>query len=106
LYIRAKIVKDAIYYQVVEGYRDGTGRVRHRNVIALGQSPDIEAAIEETRRLERRDRRRLKILESTFPDPATIPGRARRETERLRARLTRQQEYRAALQEVSKRFWS
>jgi len=106
MYVREKLVKGQYYYQMVEGYRDAAGRVRHRTIISLGQNPTIEEALDEAKRLERRDRRRLKTLEHMFTDPATIPGCARRETDRLRLRLTRHPERRAALQEAAKRFSS
>ncbi len=38
MFIRRKIMRGETYYQVVETYRDGA-RVRHRNIVSLGQCP-------------------------------------------------------------------
>jgi hypothetical protein len=104
VFIRGKIVKDALYYQLIEGFRDN-GRVRHRTVISLGQNETIEEAIEENERHIRRDKRRLKKLDAEYPDLDAVPGRVVRETQMLRARLTRQEARRDRLAEVQKRLW-
>ena len=104
MYVRAKVVKGETYYQVVEGYRDEAGRVRHRNIISLGRKEEMDWAIEECVSWIRRDQRRLRILEEQFRHADSMPGWAQRETARLRARLTRQKGRRAALMDVAKRF--
>ena len=98
MYVRSKVVKEATYYQVVEGFRDETsGRVRHRNVISLGRCASIEDAIANTRRVEARVRRRLAKLPET-----ELSDFMRAERDRLAARLTQQGARRAVLQEVAK----
>ena len=104
MYIRGKIVKDALYFQVVEGYRDDAGRVRQRNIIALGQCEDIDEALDQVARDNARCKRRLKKLDEMWQSVETVPGWARRETERLRAALARQAVYKAKLLEVQKRL--
>ena len=98
MYVRSKVVKEATYYQVVEGFRDeASGRVRHRNVISLGRCASIEEAIANTRRVEARIRRRLaKVPETELSDLM------RAERDRLAARLTQQGARRAVLQELAK----
>jgi hypothetical protein len=101
MYIRKKTVKSEIYYQVIEGFRDPSGRVRHRNIISLGRCPTIQAAIAKTQRVEARVRRRLAKL------PEELEGLANEvqaERDRLTARLARQAERRAALQQVAERL--
>ncbi len=44
MFIRRKIVRGKTYFQVVETYRDGA-RVRHRNIVSLGQHPTPEGAL-------------------------------------------------------------
>lgn len=100
MYIRKKTVKSEAYYQVIEGFRDASGRVRHRNIISLGRCPTIEAAIARTERVEARVRRRLAEL----PEGAELSEPVRAERDRLAARLTRQAERRAALQQVAERL--
>jgi hypothetical protein len=104
VYVRAKVVKGGTYYQVVEGYRDEAGRVRHRNIISLGRNEEIDWAIEECVSRIRSDQRRLRILEEQFRQADAMPGWGQRKTARLRARLTRHKERRAALMDVAKRF--
>ena len=56
VYVRSKIVKGTAYYQIVEGRREG-GRVRQRVVLALGRTPDPEAALKGMKRTLARLRR-------------------------------------------------
>ena len=37
VFIRAKIVKNEMYFSLVQGYRDEAGRVLHRTIISLGR---------------------------------------------------------------------
>ena len=73
MYIRKKAVKSETYYQVIEGFRDASGRVRHRNIISLGRCPTIAAAIAKTQRVEARVQRRLAEL----PRKPECPTRCR-----------------------------
>ena len=47
MFVRSKVVKGHTYYQLVEGYRDGAGKVRHRTVMSLGRSPTVRDALDE-----------------------------------------------------------
>ena len=107
MYIRKKEVKDATYYQAVEGYRDAAGRVRHRTIISLGQCATIDDAIAETRREERRIRHRLGVRKGQSVDTTRISymsATAKKAFERLCVRLTQQEERRDALQKVATTF--
>src|SRR4051812_41784881 len=53
MFVRKRVVKGRDYYAVVESYRDGA-RVRHRQIVALGDLPDVPTATQETRREVRR----------------------------------------------------
>jgi hypothetical protein len=97
MYIRSKVVKGATYYQVVDGYRDAEGRVRHRTVASLGRCPTIEEAILQIGATEARIRRRLAKL----PE-AGLSRTLRTKRDRLAARLTQQGARRTVLQEVAK----
>jgi hypothetical protein len=91
VFIRSKVVKGATYFQVIEGYRDEQGRVRHRTVGSLGQCPTPRDAIEANKKCLARLGRRLARWEPI----AEHSQMATREAERLRTaieRLTQQNE--------------
>ena len=67
MYVRAKVVKGATYYQLVEGYRDDTGRVRHRTLVSLGRHPTVADALKATDREVRRLRRALETERDLWP---------------------------------------
>jgi hypothetical protein len=95
MFIRSKVVKNQTYYQVVEGYRDEQGRVRHRTVGSLGQCPTPKDAIEANKRRMARLGRRLGRVEAIQHSELFA-----REAERLRTaigRLTQQNEKLAAI---------
>src|SRR3954447_13846248 len=86
MFVRSKVVKGHTYYQLVEGYRDGSGRVRHRTVASLGREPTIRDALDEAlcqlSRVEAADgdvekaRARVEMLRSLLPGggaPAVKP---------------------------------
>jgi hypothetical protein len=50
MFVRAKKVKGRVYFQLVQGYRDEAGRVRHRTITSLGTCPTLEDAIKVTKR--------------------------------------------------------
>src|SRR4051794_980565 len=69
VFVRKREAKGRTYYAVVESYRDA-GRVRHRQVVALGTCPDVPAAIKATQADVRKLHRRLARLpqaENTLP---------------------------------------
>jgi hypothetical protein len=78
MFVRSKVVKGLTYYQLVEGYRDSEGRVRHRNLASLGRHPTIEDAIAagEAGRSDA-DRRRVERLRAILDDQ----GRRRKEAD-------------------------
>ena len=106
MYIRKKEVKGGTYYQAVEGYRDAAGRVRHRTIISLGQCATIDEAIAETKRQERRIRRRLgvRIGEPVDTTKSYMSATRKKYVERQLARLTQQEERRDALRKVAATF--
>ena len=97
MFIRARIVKDEMYFSLVEGYRDEAGRVRHRTIISLGRSDEVAGAIEEATRTTGRCQRRLKQFEGIELNKTRA-----REHARLAAKLAQQKTYRARLREIQK----
>jgi hypothetical protein len=71
MYIRSKVAKGSIYYQIVEGYRDPDDRsqVRQRVVLALGREPDPAVVLDDRRRTIRE----LKRQEARYDNPKTEP---------------------------------
>src|SRR3954453_20659103 len=61
VFVRKREAKGRTYYAVVESYRDA-GRVRHRQIVALGASSDVPAVIKATEADVRKLRRRLARL--------------------------------------------
>jgi hypothetical protein len=53
MFIRGRIVKDELYFAVIQGYRDEAGRVRHRTIVSLGRCEDVEGAIATATRKDR-----------------------------------------------------
>jgi hypothetical protein len=88
MFIRSKTLKGTTYYEVVEGYRDASGRVRHRNVISLGQSPTIAGAYRDAWQRQASCRRQLKQLSQTTGE---VPAAVRRKIERIERALAQQQ---------------
>ena len=97
MFIRAKIVKNEMYFSLVQGYRDEAGRVRHRTIISLGRCDEVDWAIDEATRTIGRCRRRLKRLEG-----AELNATLARDHARLTAKLAKQKAYRAHLRELAK----
>src|SRR4051812_11384932 len=62
MFVRKREAKGRTYYAVVESYRDA-GRIRHRQVVALGTNSDFSGAIKATKAAVRKLRRRLPQLE-------------------------------------------
>jgi hypothetical protein len=85
MFVRSKVVKGRTYYQMVEGYRDELGRVRHRNIVSLGDCDTVEKALGAEKRWLARSRRELARI--FMPDPATIGLKAR--IERLERGIAR-----------------
>jgi alkanesulfonate monooxygenase SsuD/methylene tetrahydromethanopterin reductase-like flavin-dependent oxidoreductase (luciferase family) len=102
VFIRKKTVKGATYYQAVEGYRDAAGRVRHRNVVSLGQCATVDEALAEVKRVHRSLRRWL----TSWSAFAIHHPRHASKIERRRSRLAQLQARRATLEEVARRLSS
>jgi hypothetical protein len=83
MFIRSKVVNGDTYYAIVESYRDGA-RIRHRQVLSLGRSPDVESAITAVTRASRQVERRMALLKG-----CAARGSLRLEFERLQAALLR-----------------
>ena len=83
MFIRSKVVNGETYYAIVESYRDGA-RIRHRQVISLGRSPNAESAIAAITRASRQAERRVALIKS-----CAARGSLRLEFERLQAALLR-----------------
>jgi hypothetical protein len=85
MFIRSKLVNGQAYHQLVRGYRDEQGRVRHHTVASLGRhaTPQeaIAAAQDDLRKLEAR----LRELEP----PAEPSKTSARQAARLRAQVAR-----------------
>ena len=116
MYIRRKTVRGKDYYQMVEGYRDDAGKVRHRTIISLGQSATLADANEALKRNITRIRRELSGLKRqhaflyNFPveDPINKPvakGRKRGAARiaRVERWLTQQTEKLASVEAVAKK---
>jgi hypothetical protein len=83
MFIRSKVVNGETYYAIVESYRDGA-RIRHRQVLSLGRSPNVESAITAVMRASRQAERRAALVKG-FVQSASY----RLEFERLQAALLR-----------------
>jgi hypothetical protein len=83
MFIRSKVVNGHTYYAIVESYRDGA-RIRHRQVLPLGRSPNVESAIAAVTRASRQAERRAALIKS-----CAQCGPFRLEFERLQAALLR-----------------
>ncbi len=91
MFVRSRVARGRTYYAVVESYREG-GKVRHRQLAALGTNPDLRSAVARTRRAIASLKARLALL------PAQGSGGARlgscwvhRMRERTAERLALQQ---------------
>jgi hypothetical protein len=91
VFVRKRQSKGETYYAVVESYREA-GNVKHRQVVALGTNPDLERAIEATRRAIRQTRGRLTKLVAVYPQGAAVSPRAAREREKITKALALQEE--------------
>jgi len=100
VFIRRKTVRGYDYFQIVEGYRDDHGRVRHRTVASLGHNPTIKAALTSMARDDRRDAKELeryrKVGSDTWVPPATVRAIAAAER-----RIAQRAEKRAALKAIT-----
>jgi len=97
MFVRSRVAKGRTYYAVVESYRDGN-KVRHRQVVALGTSPDVPTAIGATWREIRRLRRRLNELTASYPNG--LPARAVRTHDEIIRKLALQEARLRSLVEV------
>ena len=97
MFVRSKVVKGRTYHQVIEGYRDEAGKVRHRTVVSLGRSPTPKDAVAVARKAINRRRRRLEQLA-----PLQTIRSCAKEAERLRARLDALTQRIARLEEVDR----
>ncbi len=99
MFIRGKIVKDNTYYQVVESYRDADGKVRHRNVVSLGQNATVDAAIKDAKRMIRRYEKQRDDERRWWPNGG--PKYSTERLERAEHGLTRYTERLALLKSIS-----
>jgi hypothetical protein len=76
MFIRSKVVRDGTYWQVVEGYRDAGGAVKHRNVVSLGRHPTIAEALAAEKRHLTRLKRHLTRLKRGHGISITNPSLA------------------------------
>ena len=97
MFVRRKSAKGRDYYQVVEGFRDAEGKVRHRNIAALGRSPTIQGAIDATTSRLRAAERALEKHHRLWPGSSPLSARVRRERDRLERQLARHKEKLVAL---------
>ncbi len=74
MYIRRKTVRGKDYYQMVEGYRDDAGKVRHRTIISLGRSATLVDANEALKRNITRTRRELSRLKRQYAATYNFPA--------------------------------
>jgi hypothetical protein len=100
MYIRRKTVKCREYYQLVEGYRDDAGKVRHRTLASLGTSATIPDAIKAAELVVRRATRVLKRLETLYPEGTYRRPRVLERLEALRLQLTQHIGRRERLKEL------
>jgi hypothetical protein len=100
MFIRRKVVKGQTYYQAVEGYRDEQGRVRHRNLAALGRSPTPDAAVA----VARKDLRRLQARLAKLEPGARSFKQIGRRVDGLRSRIASSAQRLARLQALRERL--
>src|SRR3954464_2603334 len=89
VFVRSRKAKGSTYYAVVESYREA-GKVKHRQVVALGTCRTVEDAIGAARREVRRGRSRLARIAVAWP--STVPPRVAREREKITKMLALQEE--------------
>lgn len=94
MFIRAKEVKGQVYYQMVEGYRDG-GKVRHRTIMSLGR----DATIAEAMGCSKKEAGRLKRKISNYS-----PNSELRDVAVWRRQLTQHEERLMKLFEIAARY--
>jgi hypothetical protein len=82
VYIRSKLARGKVYYQIVQGVRSGP-RVRQRIVMALGPTPDPAIALEIMKHDLKSLRKKLKHQRGVPPHAKTLV----REQERLNIRI-------------------
>jgi hypothetical protein len=104
MFIRSKEVKGATYYQVVEGYREGS-RVRHRTLISLGQNPTLaEAEALERSRRTATARRLARLKRLGFGSGGRLPRSVQADGERLQQKLTQHDERLTKLADLAHRY--
>ena len=64
MYTRQKELRGVKYFQLVHGYRDEQGRVRHRTIMSLGRCPTVTDAIHDAKTEMRIIRRELSRIPS------------------------------------------
>lgn len=101
MYIRSKVVEGRTYYQIVQGYRDEAGKVRHRTIASLGRSPTIADAIAVEKKAITRLKTELTRLQSYFPPASAIPPVLLKRIELVSTRLTQRDERLTELRRVA-----
>jgi|tagenome__1003787_1003787.scaffolds.fasta_scaffold20127387_2 hypothetical protein len=103
MFVRSRKAKGSTYYAVVESYREA-GKIKHRQVAALGRHQRLEDAIAAAEREVRQGRRRLARIAAVWPDSSPLPTRTARERERITQKLALQKERLRLLADVRDRM--
>jgi hypothetical protein len=101
MFVRKKTVKGHVYYQVIHGFRDAGGRVRHRCVVSLRQHATIGAALRFCRARLRAVRREHVKWESDFPSSSPRSGWVLREIKAAAKRVTDLEAWLSRLEEAA-----